>query len=406
MKILYHHRVGSRDGQFVHIQEIVQALQNQGHQVIVAGPTSTERAEFGADAGLSVLLKTLLPAACYEMLELAYSVVAFFRLLRLYRYHRPDVLYERYNLFVLCGVWLKRLTGIPMLLEVNAPLVHERGRFSNLSNKRLAAWAEGVVWRAADYVLPVTNVLAAFVKGAGVDPNRIVVIHNGVSEEFILGSSDKAAVSRRLGLDGRLVLGFTGFVREWHGLDRVIDLIAESDPRLRLHLLVVGDGPAIASLQRLTRERGIGGRVTFLGLVPRHEVVAYIAAFDIALQPQVVPYASPLKLFEYMALGRAIVAPSTPNIREILNEGEAMLFDPANPTAFRAAIEQLCEDPSLRARLGIAARTAIERQGLTWAANARRTVGLFDGLLRHSAQAPVVARHAVEPVGENRLDVR
>ena len=103
MKILYHHRVGSKDGQAVHIEEIVHALQGLGHQVVVVGPGSTERAQFGADAGLVAVLKKILPAAFYELLELGYSVVAFFRLWQMYRRHRPDVLYERYNLFVLSG---------------------------------------------------------------------------------------------------------------------------------------------------------------------------------------------------------------------------------------------------------------------------------------------------------------
>jgi len=395
MKILYHHRVGSKDGQVVHIEEIVHALRELGHQVIVVGPSSTERATFGADAGLIAWLKKILPAAFYEILELAYSVVAFLRLWQTYRRHRPDVLYERYNLFVLSGAWLKQLTGIPMLLEVNAPLVHERSRFSNLSNKRLASWAERSAWRSADYVLPVTNVLAGFVRDAGVDPSRIVVIHNGVSEEFLAGARDRDALSRRFGLAGRLVLGFTGFVREWHRLDRVIDLIAESDPRLQLHLLLVGDGPAIAELKAQSKERGIHDRITFAGLVPRRDIIDYIAVFDIALQPHVVPYASPLKLFEYMALGRAIVAPSTANIREILNDGEAVFFDPSDASTFRSAIERLCADGSLRARMGAAARGAVERHGLTWAGNAQRIIALFDDVLQKAGRGPLGAERAV-----------
>ncbi len=122
MRILYHHRVASKDGQMVHIEEIVRALRELGHEVAVIGPPATERVSFGADAGTVAALKRSLPAAVYEWLELAYSALAFFRLWRAYRRLRPDVLYERYNLFMLAGAWLKLLTGLPMLLEVNAPL--------------------------------------------------------------------------------------------------------------------------------------------------------------------------------------------------------------------------------------------------------------------------------------------
>jgi len=386
MKILYHHRVGSKDGQAVHIDEIVGALRALGHEVFVVGPNATQNAEFGADAGVIASLKRHLPGSIYELLELAYSGVAFLRLWRVYRRERPDVLYERYNLYLLAGTWLKRLTGIPMMLEINAPLVLERSRFSGLTNRRVALWAERTAWRSADHVLPVTNVLAEIVRDAGVPSEKITVIQNGVGAEFLSGHIDGETIRRRFGCADGVVLGFTGFVREWHGLERVIELIAGSDPILNLYFLIVGDGPAIEDLRRLTAQHGLESRVIFAGLVPRNEIVEYVAAFDVALQPQVVPYASPLKLFEYMALGRAIVAPATPNILEVLTGRDAVLFDPADPLAFLRAVEQLCGDASLRLRLGSAARDAVNRLSLTWASNARRIVILFEGLMRRHAQ--------------------
>ena len=110
-----------------------------------------------------------------------------------------------------------------------------------------------------------------------------------------------------------------------------------------------------------------------------------ISAFDIALQPGVTAYASPLKTYEYMALGRAIVAPDTPNIREILSHGEtALLFDPDSTTAFGQTIERLAGDPTLRAKLGTAARATIVDQDLTWENTARRIVALAKRLAEPS----------------------
>ena len=381
MRILYHHRISSTDGQVVHIDEVVRALRDLGHEVVVAGPPAMQRASFGTDAGSAAKLKRWLPAAIYELLELGYSLLDYWRLRRCYRRFRPDVLYERYNLFLMSGTWLKRVTGLPMLLEINAPLVDERTRFGDLRNRRLAAWAERQTWQSADCLLPVTNVLAEIVRRVVPNPKRMQVIQNGVSAEFLSDVASGAEVRHRLGLDGCLILGFTGFVREWHRLDRVIDLIAASDPRLKLHFLIVGNGPILDEFRRRADELGIRDRVTFAGLVPRDAIISYIDAFDIALQPSVVPYASPLKLMEYMALGRAIVAPATPNVREFLTEDQAILFDPTDDGAFKAAIERLAGDPELRVRLGKAARHALERQDLTWAGNARRIVALFESLL-------------------------
>jgi len=139
-------------------------------------------------------------------------------------------------------------------------------------------------------------------------------------------------------LSGFTVLGFTGYVREWNGLDAVIELMARPEGR-QLFLLVVGDGPARAQLESQALRQGVSDRLRFAGIVSRGRIASMISAFDIALQPAANPYASPLKLFEYMALKRAIVAPDQPNIREVLQDGrDAVLFDPGDASSFAAAM--------------------------------------------------------------------
>jgi glycosyltransferase involved in cell wall biosynthesis len=129
--------------------------------------------------------------------------------------------------------------------------------------------------------------------------------------------------------------------------------------------------------------------VRFTGLAKREDVPGLIASFDIALQPASVPYASPLKVFEYMAAGRAIVAPDQPNIREVLEHGRtALLFDPDRKGAMSAAVLQLAGDAPLRARLGAAARAEVLRRDLTWAGNARRVAALAAEEMRRRASQP------------------
>jgi glycosyltransferase involved in cell wall biosynthesis len=384
LKILYHHRTRSKDGQYVHIEEMIGALRAQGHEVIIVAPPSAETESFGSDAGPVAWLKRFMPKTCYELMELAYSVVAYRRLAKAVRLHRPDCLYERYNLFLPAGVWLARKFRLPMLLEVNAPILEERTRYDGLALTRLARWSQGYAWRNADLVLPVTQVLGDIVAAYGVDPARIVVIPNGINQERFAGATDVEAAKRALGLEDALVLGFTGFVRDWHGLDKVITLIAQDPPGARRHLLVVGDGPVRAALEQQARALDIADRVQFTGIVARDDVERYVAAFDIALQPAVVAYASPLKLFEYLALGKAIIGPAQPNIEEILQQDyNAVLFDPASADAMAAAIARLCDDPALRRKVAANARATIADKQLTWHANAERVTGLFQQLLHH-----------------------
>lgn len=386
MKILYHHRIRSKDGQYVHVEEMISALKALGHEIILVAPAAMEKEEFGADAGMVAWMKQHLPRMMYELLELSYAVLAFFKLRRAVREHKPDCLYERYNLFLPAGVWLKRRYGLPMLLEVNAPLYQERARYDGISLKRLAQWSQHYAWRGADFVLPVTRVLGDVVMAEGVPESRIRVIPNGINLERFGTAPDTETAKSALGLQGKTVLGFTGFLRDWHGLDSVIDLIAHDDAGTARHLLVVGDGPARDNLQVQARRLGIADRLTITGIVGRDDVMRYVAAFDIALQPAVVAYASPLKLFEYLMLGRAIVAPAQPNIMEILKDGKnAVLFEPGKPGALSEAIERVSRDNELRLRISAGARATIDEQGLTWIRNAERVSQLFHEQLAKKA---------------------
>jgi len=390
MKILYHHRTASKDGQAVHIEEMIAALRAQGHEVCIVAPATGDAGQMGAKVGWVHRLRSALPKVVYELLELAYSLVAYRRLAQAAKEFQPDVLYERYNLFLLAGAMLKRRLGIPLLLEVNAPLVFERSQHSGgLALPGLARWAEGLAWRSADYVLPVTQVLAGHVKAYGIPDARIAVIPNGINRAHFAVSPAPTFAKAQRGLADKLVLGFTGFVREWHGVDRVIRWMATSAAPGNVQLTIVGDGPVRADLEALAQQLGLQERVTFTGVIHRNQVPDWVAAFDIALQPAVVPYASPLKLMEYLVLGKAIIAPRTPNLLEVLNDNEnALMFDADTPTGFEDALSQLCADVTLREKLGAGAYATIEKLDLTWDGNARRVVDLASRLIDKAALQP------------------
>jgi glycosyltransferase involved in cell wall biosynthesis len=155
--------------------------------------------------------------------------------------------------------------------------------------------------------------------------------------------------------------------------------MASPDAPANVHLLVVGDGPVRAALEAQAASLGLASRVTFTGVIDREHVPAHVAAFDVALQPAVTPYASPLKLMEYLVMAKAIVAPATPNLCEVLTDGEnALLFDEADPGGLEKALTRLCSQPDLRDRLARSARATIDRLSLTWRSNARRAMALVE----------------------------
>jgi glycosyltransferase involved in cell wall biosynthesis len=282
-----------------------------------------------------------------------------------------------------------------MLLEVNAPIASERAQHGGLSWPALARWSERRVWRNSDMLLPVTSVLAQHLRSAGVPRRPIQVIANGVALHRLAAQPQADEERRRLGLQGKLVLGFAGFIRSWHGLPGVLEAMALLPQQKLLHLLVVGDGPGRPALEERARQLGMTDRLTITGVVPRDSVWSHVATFDIALQPHAVEYASPLKLFDYMALGRAIIAPDQPNIREVLTDGQdALLFDPADPASLGGAIQRLAHDPCLRHELGQQAVRTIVRGGYSWDANAAKVEAIALALIATRQGGDIAARRA------------
>lgn len=376
MKILYHHRIASKDGQFVHVEELTSALLEQGHELKFVAPRINERSEFGNDGGFVSRLKASLPAFIYELLELTYSLWVFVKLVKAIKDFQPECIYERYNLYQPAGIWVSKLFNIPLILEVNAPLVEERSRYSGLSLKRLAKWIENYTWREAKQCLPVSNVLADHLRAAGVNNHQITVIHNGVRQAFI-----DEMVATPFSVDkSEIVIGFTGFIHPWHGMDKAIEAIAEHK-HLALKLICIGDGVILPELKQLASDLGIDDKVEFKGLVPRDKVLNYVKQFDIALQPDVTAYASPLKMFEYMAVGSLIIAPRTPNIEEILNDKTAIFFDKGDQISFKESLNEAIDNYSNYLKKREAVKQSVITKGFVWEENAKRVVTLARNLL-------------------------
>ncbi len=389
LRILYHHRIAASDGMRVHIAELIRALTDQGHVVHIVGPEGNTSRRAGTKSGwlepTADLVRKILPGAVTEALELLYNIPAYFRLKKEIESFKPDVIYERFNLYLLAGIIYRQRHGLPLLLEINSPLAAERAKFGQLHLKSIAARCESLLWTRSDAALPVTAVLAKDVLAVRNTQKGLHVIPNGANLDLGVSAAAVSAIRQRFNLTpDKLVLGFVGFIRDWHGVGWAIDAL--TDLPEQTNLLIVGDGPARPSLEARAKELGLQDRVHFAGVVPHQDVAAHIPCFDVALQTASVAYASPLKLFEYMAHARAVVAPDQPNIREVLVNGEnALLFEPGDTASFTQALKSLCADQDLRHRLGANALATITDTPLTWAHNAARIANIASELMADAA---------------------
>lgn len=274
----------------------------------------------------------------------------------------------------LLGRWLK----VPVTITL-------RGTESRLASDPVFAPKVAQALRSAIQVFSVSESLRHVALSLGMPPGQVQVVGNGVDLQRF-SPMPQAAARPALGLPrGVPVLVSGGGFVERKGFQRVIALLHALRKQFPgLVYLMVGDGPARSALEKPAHELNLGDRVRFTGVIGREQVPADVAAFDIALQPAVVPYAAPLKLFEYLALGNAIVAPNQPNLAEILHDGDnAVLFEAEQPGALESVLDRLCADTALRARLAAGALSTISRQGLTWRHNAQRGVVA----LAHALQA-------------------
>ena len=283
---------------------------------------------------------------------------------------RPDWILERLALDSDAGLTLALALGVPLVVEVNAPLDDEARRFRGATIGDGAKAALHATLAGAALVVCVSDALVPWVLARGGLADRVRELPNGVRVAAFGGLRNE----RPPGTPVRV--GFVGSFKGWHGLDLLLDAWLAARVRgADLSLDLLGDGPERTALEARARAAGAADRVRFLGTRPHDEVGAFLRGIDIAVAAvpaDVDAYFSPLKVYEYAAAGCAIVASATGQTGERFVHGrDALLVPPGDAGALAEALVQLAGQPDLRRRLGDAAR-ARARQEFDWSHVARR----------------------------------
>jgi glycosyltransferase involved in cell wall biosynthesis len=207
----------------------------------------------------------------------------------------------------------------------------------------------------------------------GLDPDQVTAVENGADVSLFSASpqagtaGQAGSLRQQYGLGGGPLVMFVGSFKPWHGLDLLVEAFSRVSPaHPQARLAFVGDGPTRPDLEAQVSALGLAGRVIFTGAVPHPDVAALLASADVTvLNPRLSPASlsqSPLKLFEYMAAGKAIIAPDIPNMQRLLSHRQtALLVQPDQAGALAQALAELLEDEGLRRSLGqAAARQALQ----------------------------------------------
>ena len=283
--------------------------------------------------------------------------------------HKVDWVFE-YAATLQCLGWIFQRNGIPWILQVEALLYYEakeerKALVLDGIAKKLELWS----YRQCDVIACVSATLKEIlVTEIGIDPHKIVLVPNGVDVEFL-----NPQLHQPKKVFSEFTIGFVGSLYSWAGLDLLLDAIAElKNAGYNFSLVIVGDGEMMSAWSQQAIDLGIEQQVKFIGRVSWQEVPQYIAGCDIGYSGQIQlqmgkMYLSPMKLYEYMSMGKPVVASAFEDAQRLIEEGQTgFLYPPGDKQALKQSLIAAYEARQQLPAMGKQARQQIEREH-SWA---------------------------------------
>jgi glycosyltransferase involved in cell wall biosynthesis len=373
-------------GSFSHTRGFLEGLAKAGHEyaAISSGPLPLPQ-----DARFYVVPYSALFRNLPEVLSIAYNWRLIHRAGDIFQRERPDFIYHRHSEFNYSSAVLAKRHRIPLVLECNGSEVWIKKHWGNVYLESLLQMAETVQFTTADLITVVSSVMKADLVALGVPGDKILVNPNGVDPELFRPEALVPDRVRTLKEAGSVVVGFVGTFGAWHGVDvlaRSVKHVIRQNPRIRF--LLIGDGVLRAEVERILRDDGMSDYVHLLGSLAHDVIPGYLAGCDILLSPHVhntdgTPFfGSPTKLFEYMAMGKPIIASGVGQIAEVLHDNvNAVLMKHRDHEDLAQKILTLAADPDFGRKLGAAARRDAVTK-FSWQSNAQRVVDAVQSLPR------------------------
>ncbi len=402
MNILFCDRLRPRspDGQSIHIHEVLSGLSKIGHNIVplnagyakdeVEGQTNTRPSAWTrikSSVSQSRILKpiigeiTILWLFLYEI----YIFISAFTIMAR-RKGSSDIIYRRHNLFG-SEYLLAKLFRIPSVKEVNG-IVADETKITRHGD-RLSLWVIGRIERfnmpKADKIIVVAPKLKELLHSEyGIKPDRITVIQNGANTDLFRPIDvTKAREELNLRQDCNYIC-FVGTLVQWQGIEYVIrsmPLVLSECPHTQL--IIVGDGQMKQELIDLAEQIGVSDKVIFTGMVPYQKVPLYVNASDVCVAPKVGLRSgySPLKLCEYMACGKPVVASRASGLEILEDSRGGILVEPGNSFELATAIIKLLQDKELKKQMGENGRRYV-LENMSWESVARRVAEVFSDAVR------------------------
>lgn len=381
-------RVG---GSFSHVKGFLRGMRELGVEVITAAAAPV------ADEGYKFYPIEYNPfySNLPEVASIAHNQTLKRELPKILEREKPDAIYQRHSEFVYVSSQIAAAYRIPLLLEVNGIETWVKKNWGLLIFKDLLAQSEQVQFQAATAMFVVSDVLKQeLLRQFNLPTEKIHVNPNGVDVEEFSDTIDADAFFQTLPKDlqerwrGKFLCGFVGTFGEWHGVEvlaKAVKPTIEKNPDV--HFVLIGDGKLRGVVDSILETDGVKEHATLLGLVPHSLVPKYLSLCEVLLSPHThnpdgtVFFGSPTKLFEYMGMGKAVIAAGVGQIADVIHHHRnGLIMQERDHNDLAEKISTLIESRDLRHRLGKAAR-ADAVQKFAWKENAQRVVDICETLL-------------------------
>ena len=293
--------------------------------------------------------------------------------------------------------------GIPVIYEVRGLWDITRGsaevEYMDSDKYKQSMRMELDVCSRANHVCVITQALKDFLINKGINAQKITVLPNGVDlERFTIRDPDQELM-QALKLEGKVVIGYVGSMQQYEGLDLLLEAISSVREKTNVdfHFLAVGDGSEIDLLKKMTIELNISDLVTFTGRVPHHEVADYYSLIHICPFPRknqlVCQLVSPLKPFEAMAMGKAVISSDVAALRESIEPGVNGILHKADDfNSLSDELLRLIDDPNLVRKIGEGGSMWVKQQR-SWESLTEKLISVYEHV-RHAAYESEDSSHA------------
>ena len=394
MRILYHHRTQGRNVEAVHILGLVNSWRSVGHIVDIISPpgvavhTGSLPNSPSKTGGVFSRLSRRVPEVVFELMELLYNIPAVLNIIRALRANKYDLVFERYATLNWAGLFAAKMYGIPFFLEVNYTSQIQINRRRSTIFKSLESTIDNFLFRHTDGFFAVSSYLVDYLMSLGVPSQKTVLLPNAADPSVFRPDAEPAEFMRKLKSAGKTVVGFVGSFIEWHGVELLVDTIAQVRQKYdNVVYLLIGSGPLRDTLMRKVQSQGLEQYVHFIDRIAHDSVPSYLAAFDVAVMPHSNEFGSPMKILEYMSAANPVVAPRLGPICDVISDGETgVLFEPLNRESLAESIAFLLADERRRQAIGRKARNlVIEKHN--WQKNAAAVLNYFENHFGTNARA-------------------